>query len=128
MSRIKGIHHVSMKCTGGEELSRVRHFYVEVLGLTIAHQWPGGLLLDTGNGLLEILVGEDGTRQRGALRHVALCTGDVDACARAAAQAGYEVFLPPQNKSFPTDPPYTMRIAFCTGPLGEEVEFFCPLD
>ena len=125
---IKGLHHVSMKCATEEEFRRVLTFYRDILGLKVFRQWPGGVLLDTGRGYLEIFLGAGGSHQKGILRHLALETDDVDGCAQAAEQAGYPVFLPPQNKTFPSDPPLTMRIAFCTGPLGEEVEFFCPLD
>lgn len=125
---IKGLHHVSMKCATEEELSRVLTFYRDVLGLKLHRSWPGGVLLDTGRGFLEVFVGENPSTGKGSLRHLALETEDVDGCARAAEKAGYPVFLPPQNKTFPSEPALSMRIAFCKGPLGEEVEFFCPLD
>ena len=32
---IKGIHHISMKCGTAEELTKVREFYIELLGLKI---------------------------------------------------------------------------------------------
>lgn len=121
---IKGLHHVSMKCTSQEEFRRVEDFYCGTLGLKIFSRWEDGMLLDTGNGLIEVFLGEDALHQKGILRHLALETDDVDGCAQAVSQAGYPVFLPPQDKTFPSDPPCAMRIAFCIGPLGEEVEFF----
>ena len=125
---IKGLHHVSMKCATEEEFCRVLEFYRDILGLKTYRQWPGGVLLDTGNGLIEIFLGADVHPGKGILRHFALETEDVDGCAQAVSRAGYPVFLSPQNKTFPSDPPCFMRIAFCKGPLGEEVEFFCPQD
>lgn len=124
---IKGLHHVSMKCATEEDFSRVLEFYRDTLGLTEYRRWPEGVLLDTGSGYLEIFLGENATSGRGSLRHLALETDDVDGCVKLAEAAGYPVFLPPQNKTFPSQPPLSMRIAFCKGPLGEEVEFFCPL-
>ena len=38
--------------------------------------------------------------------------------------AGYEVFLGPKELLIPSEPPLSARIAFCRGPLGEEIEFF----
>ena len=124
---ITGLHHVSMKCETREKFQRVEEFYCGILGLNILRRWPDGMLLDTGNGLIEIFLGH-AQHQQGILRHIALQTDDVDACVRAVAQAGFEVFLPPQEKSFPSQPPYSMRIAFCKGPLGEEIEFFHPYE
>ena len=49
---IKGIHHISMKCGTAEELTNVRKFYLDVLGLKICRKWPDGMMIDTGNGPL----------------------------------------------------------------------------
>lgn len=125
MALIQGIHHISMKCATREELRRVRDFYQGVLGLKVFREWPEGVLLDTGSGLIELFLGQ-GQREQGVIRHVALATAQVEECARAAAAAGYPVFLGPVDRTFPSDPPYSARIAFCIGPLGEEIEFFCP--
>ena len=51
---IKGIHHISMKCGTAEELTNVRKFYIDILGLKIIREWAEGMMIDTGNGLLEI--------------------------------------------------------------------------
>lgn len=117
-----------MKCATEEALSQALKFYRDILGLRVYRRWPGGVLLDTGSGFLEIFLGQDVSAGKGSLRHLALETDDVDGCARAVAEAGYPVFLQPQDKTFPSHPPIAMRIAFCKGPLGEEVEFFCPLE
>ncbi len=93
---IKGIHHVSMKCIK-EDYEKVKAFYVDLLGLKI----------------LRILT------------HIAFHTDDVDELAGKVENAGYEVFIKPCDKEIPSDPPYRIRMAFCHGPLGEEVEFFC---
>ena len=53
---IKGIHHISMKCGTSEELTNVRKFNIDILGLKIICEWTEGMMIDTGNGLLEIFM------------------------------------------------------------------------
>ena len=122
---IKGIHHISMKCGTAEELAKVREFYIELLGLKIVREWAEGIMIDTGNGLLEILTNAEGTRSLGAIRHMALITDNVDEIAAKVKAFGYEVFIEPNDKVIESNPPYPIRMAFCYGPLGEQVEFFC---
>ncbi len=126
MSLIRGIHHISMKCVTQEDYQRVLSFYRDVLGLRVVRQWDNGMMLDTGSGLLEIFRDGQSPLEKGVIRHVALAAGDVDECARRVTQAGYPVFLGPKDIVIPSEPPYRARIAFCHGPLGEEIEFFCP--
>ncbi len=126
MSLIRGIHHISMKCVTQEDYLRVLSFYRDVLGLRVVRQWDNGMMLDTGGGLLEIFRDGQSPLEKGVIRHVALASGDVDECARRVTQAGYSVFLGPKDITIPSEPPYRARIAFCHGPLGEEIEFFCP--
>ena len=122
---IKGIHHISMKCGTAEELAKVREFYIELLGLKIVREWAEGIMIDTGNGLLEIFTNAEGTRSLGAIRHMALLTDNVDEIAAKVKAFGYEVFIEPNDKVIESNPPYPIRMAFCYGPLGEQVEFFC---
>ena len=56
---IKGIHHISMKCNA-DELHRVKDFYISVLGLHICREWADGIMIDTGNGLIEVFTNADG--------------------------------------------------------------------
>ena len=74
---IKGIHHISMKCGSEEELARVKEFYLDILGLSVCREWSEGIMIDTGNGLIEIFCNGEGERKRGAIRHVALLTDQV---------------------------------------------------
>ena len=60
----------------------------------------------------------------GALRHLALAAEDTDACVAAVRAAGYEITMEPTDIVIPSNPPYPARIAFCIGPVGEELEFF----
>ena len=125
MSLIKGIHHISMKCNTEEELNRVKDFYISILGLEIIREWPDGIMIDTGNGYIEIFTNADGEHRLGSIRHFALLTDDVDTIAGKVKAAGYEVFVEPVDKVIDSDPKYPIRMAFCFGPLGEQVEFFC---
>ena len=120
---IKGIHHISMKCKC-EELHKVKDFYVSLLGLSICREWADGIMLDTGNGMIEIFTNADGEHRLGAIRHVALLTDDVDEITDKVKKAGYEVIVEPNDKTIPSDPEYPIRMAFCFGPLGEQIEFF----
>ena len=121
---IKGIHHISMKCNE-EELYKVKDFYISVLGLSICREWADGFMIDTGNGLLEVFTNAEGTHCLGAIRHLALLTDDVDDIVHRVKAAGYEVFIEPTDKVIPSNPEYPIRMAFCYGPLGEQIEFFC---
>lgn len=121
---IKGIHHISMKCVAAEELARVRAFYVDALGMAVCRVWSEGIMIDTGSGLIEVFTNGPGTRVKGAIRHVALLVEDVDETAGRVKAAGYEVFVEPNDKTLDSVPPYPFRMAFCRGPLGEEIEFF----
>ena len=61
MSLIKGIHHVSMKCSSTEEYEKTIDFYKNILGIPVAREWQAGIMLDTGNGIVEIFNdGDDG--------------------------------------------------------------------
>ena len=121
---INGIHHVSMKCGSREEYEKVKRFYLHVLGLSAVREWPAGIMIDSGSGLLEIFCNGEGIKEKGAIRHIAFSTDNVDAAAAKVRDAGYEVFVEPRELVIPSDPVFRARIAFCRGPLEEEIEFF----
>ena len=62
---------------------------------------------------------------QGAIRHYAFAVDDVAACADLVEQAGYEVFVQPKSVNIGGDENFPAEVAFCKGPLGEEIEFFC---
>ena len=103
------IHHVSMKCSSTEEYEKTIDFYKNILEIPVAREWPVGIMFDTGNGIVEIFNDGDGALDKGVIRHFALATDDVDACVEA---------------EIASIPAFTARIAFCKGPLGEEIELF----
>jgi len=121
---IKGIHHISMKCGTTEEFDRAKDFYLNVLGFSVVRTWPEGIMIDSGNGLLEIFSNGAGIKTKGAIRHVAFSTDDVDGIIAKAKAAGYEVFIEPNDIVIHSEPEFHARMAFCYGPLGEEIEFF----
>lgn len=122
---IKGLHHVSLKCTKGEQYNKVVKFYNEVLGLSIVKTWgdenaPDGVMFDTGCGIIEVFSNRNDEPEYGIIRHFALAVDDADECVRVVKEAGYEVFVEPKDITVPVN----ARIAFCFGPLSEQIEFF----
>ena len=126
-SLICGIHHVALKCDGTAEFEKTQHFYQDVLGLVPVRSWGegenAGAMLSTGDGLLEIFASGRKLPQ-GAIRHFALRTERVDDCVAAVRAAGYPITVEPKDIVIASNPPFPARIAFCTGPVGEEIEFF----
>lgn len=125
---IHGIHHAALKCCGMEEFEKTVAFYRDVLGLTVRRTWgegeEAGAMLDTGSGLMEIFANGQERLPQGAIRHIAFASDDVDACVEAVKQAGYTVFVEPKNIVIESESPYPARIAFCIGPVGEQIELF----
>ena len=125
---VKGIHHIALKAQGLENFEQLVSFYHEILGLPIVRRWGEGenvgMMLDTGAGLLEIFANAPDRLGTGALRHIAFDVEDTDACIEAVRAAGYKVTMEPTDIVIASEPPYPARIAFCIGPVGEEVEFF----
>lgn len=126
-SLICGIHHVALKCDGTAEFEKTLHFYQDVLGLEPVRSWGegenAGAMLSTGDGLLEIFASGKKLPQ-GAIRHFALRTEQVDDCIAAVRAAGYPITVEPKDIVIASNPPFPARIAFCTGPVGEQIEFF----
>jgi catechol 2,3-dioxygenase-like lactoylglutathione lyase family enzyme len=128
---ITGIHHVALKACGVEEFEKTVNFYKEILGLPVMRAWgtelEQGIMLSTGNGLIEIFANGEERKEQGSIPHFALKTIDVDECIRRVADNGYRVTIEPKDICIASDPEFPVRIAFCTGPVGEEIEFFCEL-
>lgn len=126
--KVTGIHHIALKARGLEQFRKTVAFYHELLGLPVARTWGEGqnvgIMLDTGAGLIEIFANADDAPHQGALRHMALAVEDTDACVAAVRAAGYEIIREPVDIVIGSVPPYPARIAFCIGPVGEEIEFF----
>ena len=121
---ITGIHHISLKCGTKEDFEKAKDFYLNILGFSVVREWPDGIMIDSGAGLLEIFCNGEGIRTKGALRHIAFATDDADGIVEKVKAAGYEVFIEPNDIVIRSDPEFPARMAFCYGPLGEEIEFF----
>ncbi len=127
---IKGLHHISLKCSKGEQYRKVVHFYSDILKLKIKGTWgedrenPDGIMFDTGNGIIEVFSNKEDEPEYGIIRHFALETDNVDEVAEKVKAAGYEVFVEPKDISIPMENKLNARIAFCFGPLSEQIEFF----
>ena len=121
---ITGMHHISMKCGTQEDFARAKDFYLNLLGFSVRREWPEGVMIDCGSALLEIFCNGEGIHSKGAIRHAAFATDDVDGIVARVRAAGYEVFIEPNDITIPSVPEFHARMAFCIGPLGEEIEFF----
>lgn len=126
---IKGTHHISLRAEGEKGFAETIRFYHEILGMPIVRSWgePGrqGAMLDTGDAVMEINSNGDGLRAEGSIRHFALRTDVVDEVIEAVRSEGYRISMEPKDVVLPSDPPYEIRVAFCEGPCGESIEFFC---
>lgn len=125
MALIKGVHHIALKCTGQAAFADTLRFYNETLEMPIVRTWATGAMLDTGCGIMEIFSDGESILPQGAIRHFALASDDVDACIEKVRAAGCQVTKEPTDIVIPSEPPMPARIAFCIGPVGEEIEFFC---
>lgn len=122
---IKGVHHISLKAKGAKEFQQVLDFYQQVLDCPLVRRWgegdSQGAMLDLGNTLLEVTA--NGTEScKGLFAHIAFATDDVDGMVERLQAAGRPVLVQPADKNLGGS--YPIRIAFCAGPLGEELEFF----
>jgi glyoxylase I family protein len=123
-----GFHHVAVRVA---DFDAAVKFYGDVLGFEPKVAWgdPGkrAVMLDTGKGdYLEVFEGDTvPPASGGAILHYAVRCTDVDSVIDAARSHGCEVTVEPkdvtiQNRDFPLP----VRIAFFTGPAGEQVELF----
>lgn len=122
---MKGVHHISLKARGAEEFQQVLDFYEKVLDCPLVRRWGEGdrqgAMLDLGNTLLEVTANGTAT-ENGLFAHIAFATDDVDGMVERMRAAGRPVLVQPADKNLGGN--YPIRIAFCAGPLGEELEFF----
>lgn len=121
---VKGIHHISLKTSNYEEYKKTIAFYRDILELKIAREWENGIMFETGSGLVEVFNSAESQLEKGVIRHFAFAVDDVDDCVEAVAKAGYDVFVGPKDIIIPSTPEFPASMAFCYGPMGEEIEFF----
>ena len=127
-----GFHHIAMRASDFDASVR---FYVEGLGFTPKISWGQGdgraVMLDTGDGnYLEIFAGgakaaaAQGKPPAGTVLHFALRADSCDGAVDRARRAGATITTEPKDVDIPSTPVTKVRIAFCTGPDGETIEFF----
>lgn len=127
---IKGIHHIALRPTL-VNYNRTVNFYTEILGLDVIREWgpieKPKCMISCGDGsFVEILGGaETDMLEMGPLSHLAFSTDFVDEMIEKVRDAGYEITIEPKDIVMDSNPPYPVRLAFCKGPIGEEIEFFC---
>ena len=120
---IEGMHHVCIKCTK-DKINEVKSFYGELLGLPIIRSWGDGFMFDTGNSIVEVFTDAEEQLSQGAIRHFAFKTSNVEKCIETVRAAGYKITVEPKDLLIPSDPELLVHVAFCIGPVGEEIEFF----
>lgn len=125
---IKGFHHVALKCGSTEQYEETIRFYNKVLDMELVRTWGEGIqagaMLNTGSGMMELFAGGQVQDSTGSIHHIGLETDDVDGCIERVRDAGYKVTMEPTDIVITSEPPYPARVAFCIGPVGEEIEFF----
>ena len=125
---IMGVHHVSLRCKDEAQFEETKHFYHNILGLPFKRTWgtgaAAGAMLDAGNCLIEIFAAGLVQGSTGSLNHLAFATNDPDACIETVRAAGYKITREPTDVVIASEPALPARVAFCVGPVGEEIEFF----
>ena len=124
---INGIHHISIKYENIEMFEKALDFYCRILGLSIKLTWGEGdrqaVMLDAGDGIIELFATGRVNDKTGSVNHFALATDNVDECIEDVRKAGYTITMEPKDVNLGGVMP--ARVAFCIGPGGEEIEFFC---
>ena len=121
---ISGIHHISMKCQNDTEYEKVKKFYTGILELSVIKECESCILMDTGSGIVEVFRNAAEALPQGVIRHFAFAVKNIDFIVESVENSGYEVFIKPKKINVGNDPDFPATIAFCKGPLGEDIEFF----
>lgn len=122
---IKGVHHIAVKPTA-EKYRETVDFYTKLLGMEPVKSWGDPqypcLMLSCGdNTCMEILKADEESVPGGKFCHVAFATEQVDELIASVRKAGYPIKMEPSDVELGGTP---CRVAFCYGPVGEEIEFF----
>lgn len=126
---IKGIHHAGIK-PAKKDFDKVVGFYTEILGFDKARSWIKegirGTMLSVGNGnFMEIIESDkESVIIPDGAWHLAFHVTDTDAMIEKVRREGYEILAEPKDVCLPSELPYPIRVGFCRGPAGEEIEFF----
>lgn len=122
---IAGTHHVALVT---RDLSRLRDFYTETLGLPLVGEFAGHdiVFLGLGETAIELIQQDDAEGRQGETGwgHLALQASDVDEAHAALTARGIAFHVAPMD--FPPEAP-AIRIAFFRDPDGNEIELAQPL-
>ena len=132
---IKGLHHISMKCQTAEEFGRAKDFYLNVLGLSVKREWAEGIMIRpvrkpygflSGLQVFQAKALQNLDNSKLLLRKLKFPNSSID-----TGNGLIEIFNNGEGslakgaiRHFALLA-YPARMAFCTGPLGEEIELFC---
>lgn len=126
---VKGMHHAALKCEDEAMFRRALDFYGRVLELELVRQWgegeSAGAMLNAGGVLMELFAAGRTADHTGTVNHFAFAVENVDGCIEAIRAEGYAITMEPKDIVIPSAVPFPARIAFCVGPVGEEIELFC---
>lgn len=128
---IKGFHHVAVTAS---DFKKSCDFYIGCLGLKETNRWGEGnseiVMLELGDGSkIELFAGGSGEPESNPkIKHISLCTDDVDGYAKKAEAFGMNIISAPADVDIKGKPGFKARVAFCNGPDGEVIEFFKPMD
>ena len=126
MNLLNGVHHINLNAPGYDCWRETLAFYTETMGLPLVRRWGegdgSGAMIDLGGCLLELKA--DGGEDPGPGRfcHIAFRTDSADGALELARSAGRPVLKEPFDVVLGGD--YPIRVAFCQGVAGEEIEFF----
>lgn len=126
MKPLNGAHHICLKAPGYDCWQETLAFYTGTLGLPLVRRWGAadrsGAMIDLGGCLLELMANGGDAPGPGRFCHIAFRTDSADAALELARQAGRPVLKEPSDVVLGGD--YPIRVAFCRGVAGEEIEFF----
>jgi len=126
--KIKGFHHVAINTV---DFDGTEQFYTGLLGLRKTKAWGGGnsrcAMFECEDGSnIELFEVEKGVETpESPIVHFAFDVDDPDAFADAVAKQGFEITTAPKTADVVGYPGFKARLAFCKGPNGEVIEFFC---
>lgn len=123
-----GFHHIGIKVKNFDASIK---FYTEGLGFTVIRTWGEGdgraAMLDIGGGdIMEMFAGgSDELNRENVWQHFAMHVDDTDQAYECAIRAGAKTIRLPETVTLDSKPEkLTIRIAFVSGPDGEQLEFF----
>ena len=126
MNLLNGVHHINLKAPGYDCWRETLAFYTETMGLPLVRRWGegggSGAMIDLGGCLLELKADGGENPGPGRFCHIAFRTDSADAALELARSAGRPVLKEPFDVVLGGD--YPIRVAFCQGVAGEEIEFF----